>query len=288
VNPVLLRQIVARALIEDVGVGDVTGGAFADVSASGRIVAEAPIVVAGIPAAREVFYQVDPEVTFDARLADGAAAANGEVLLTVDGNGSALLAAERVALNLLQRLSGVATLTRAYVQAVAGTGCMIADTRKTTPGLRMLEKYAVRMGGGRNHRMGLADGVLIKENHIALAGSLAEAVRRVRERAGHSLRVEVETTHLGEVDEALKARADIIMLDNFGLADTKKAVAHIAGRAIVEASGGIHLDNVRAVAETGVNVISIGRLTHSAPAAEISMDIGAGQPQREYSRKPPG
>ncbi|MDH5525805.1 MAG: carboxylating nicotinate-nucleotide diphosphorylase [Nitrospirota bacterium] len=275
-NPVLLRETVARALTEDLGMGDVTGGAFSGAPSEGFIVAEQSLVVAGGRVAAEVFAQVDPSLTVRIEVADGEPGEPEDVLLSVSGDGASLLAAERVALNLLQRMCGVATLTRQFVEAVEGTGCTIADTRKTTPGLRMLEKYAVRMGGGKNHRMGLDDGVLIKENHIAMAGSLEEAVRRVRARASHALRIEVETTTALEVEQALAAGADIIMLDNFELADMKDAVAAIAGRAIVEASGGVNLDTVRAIAETGVNVISVGRLTHSAPAAEISMDIVPG------------
>ncbi|MBI5137605.1 MAG: carboxylating nicotinate-nucleotide diphosphorylase [Nitrospirae bacterium] len=272
-NPVVVKRLVAQALEEDIGSGDITGMAFGGVPAIGRFVAEGNIIVAGLAVAREVFRQVDPEVEVELETADGAAATHGDVLLACSGSGAALLAAERVALNFVQRMSGIATLTRHYVEAVAGTGARVADTRKTTPGLRMLEKHAVRMGGGHNHRMGLADGVLIKENHIALAGSLAKAVAHARRHAGHGYRIEVETTSLDEVRQALAHGADIIMLDNFEPLAMREAVALIGGRAMVEASGGITLNTIRAVAETGVNVISIGRLTHSAPAAEISMDI---------------
>ena len=238
--------------------------------------AEAEITVAGLAVAVEVFQQVDPTTTVELHVTDGDRVTPDTVLLTCSGSGAALLAAERVALNYMQRLSGIASLTHDYLAAVQGTGVRIVDTRKTTPGLRMLEKYAVRMGGGHNHRLGLSDGVLIKENHIELAGGLTEAVALVKQTAGHGHKIEVETSTLTEVNEALAAGAEVIMLDNFSLNDTHTAVQTIAGRAVVEASGGIHLDNVRQVAETGVDVISIGRLTHSAPAAELSMDLFAG------------
>ncbi|MFQ5508622.1 MAG: carboxylating nicotinate-nucleotide diphosphorylase [Leptospirillia bacterium] len=272
-NPDLVRSTVAQALAEDIGSGDITGGGFTDLAATGRVVAEEDVVVAGLEVAREVFHQVDPKVVFETAVADGDAVADGGVLFTVAGTGAALLAAERVALNFIQRLTGIATLTRRYVARVEGTGCAIADTRKTTPHLRELEKYAVRMGGGKNHRMGLFDAVLIKDNHIELAGSMENAVARARALAGEGKKIEVETSNLAEVEQALALSADIIMLDNFDLPGMKKAVALIAGRALVEASGGVNLDSVRPIAETGVDIISVGRLTHSAPAAELSMDI---------------
>ncbi len=272
-NPVTLKRRVAQALEEDIGAGDITGMSFADLPATGRIVAEDDIVVAGLQVAREVFRQVDPDVVVELEMADGDAAAHGDILLGCSGPGSSLLAAERVALNFMQRMSGVATLTRHYVQAVEGTGVRVADTRKTTPGLRMFGKYAVRVGGGHNHRMGLGDGVLIKENHIELAGSLADAIQRVKRTCGHGHKIEVETSTLDEVRQALELKADIIMLDNFDLDTMREAVTIIGDKAVIEASGGITLETIRPIAETGVNVISIGRLTHSAPAAEISMDI---------------
>jgi nicotinate-nucleotide pyrophosphorylase (carboxylating) len=240
-----LSVAVARALAEDIGAGDLSGRNFLDVPARGVIVAEADLVVCGLPAAQAAFLQVDPDVRLELPVADGARVGPGTEVLRVTGPGDSLLAAERVALNFVQRLSGVATLTHQYVDAVAGTRAAIYDTRKTTPGLRVLEKYAVVTGGGRNHRMGLYDQVLIKDNHVALAGGIAAAVER----------------------------ADVIMLDNFGPADLKEAVRRVNGRVPLEASGGVGLDTVRAIAEAGVDIISVGRLTHSAPAAELSMDI---------------
>lgn len=204
---------------------------------------------------------------------DGRRAGPGDILLRLRGPARDLLRGERVALNLTQRLCGIATLTRKYVDCVAGLKARITDTRKTTPGLRMLEKYAVRVGGGSNHRFGLSDGVLIKDNHIAACGSIGEAVSRVRARAPHILRIEVEAESLAQVRECLDSGVDIIMLDNMGIDEMKEAVRLIGGRALVEASGGVTLETVRRIAETGVDFISVGRLTHSAPASDISMDV---------------
>lgn len=269
-----LSRIVATALHEDLGPGDVTGGHLLDTRATGRIVCEQDgMVVCGLAVAREAFLQVDPNTSVEIPVSDGEEAASGQLLISCSGTGAALLAAERVALNFLQRMCGIATLTRAYVNAVEGTGTMIADTRKTTPGLRMLEKYAVQTGGGHNHRMGLYDQVLVKDNHIALTGSIAAAVGMARGLAGATMKVEVEARNMDEVEQALAAEADIIMLDNFAVEDMRDAVSIIDRKAVVEASGGVTLENVRAIAETRVDLISVGRLTHSAPSAEISMDI---------------
>jgi nicotinate-nucleotide pyrophosphorylase (carboxylating) len=268
-----LSVAVARALAEDIGAGDLSGRNFLDVPARGVIVAEADLVVCGLPAAQAAFLQVDPDVRLELPVADGARVGPGTEVLRVTGPGDSLLAAERVALNFVQRLSGVATLTHQYVDAVAGTRAAIYDTRKTTPGLRVLEKYAVVTGGGRNHRMGLYDQVLIKDNHVALAGGIAAAVERARRDLPEGTRVEVEVTSFAELDEALGLEPDVIMLDNFGPADLKEAVRRVNGRVPLEASGGVGLDTVRAIAEAGVDIISVGRLTHSAPAAELSMDI---------------
>lgn len=272
-DPDAVIAAVARALEEDLGPGDLSGRNLADVPARGRIVAEADLVVAGLALAEGAFRQVDPAAVVTCPVADGDRVAAGAVLLDVTGTGAGLLAAERVALNFLQRLSGIATLTRAYADAVAGTKAHIYDTRKTTPGLRVLEKYAVRAGGGRNHRMGLYDMVLVKDNHVALAGGIAAAVERARRGLKERTRVEVEVTTLAELAQALALNVDVIMLDNFPLPDLKEAVRRAAGRVRLEASGGVNLDSVRAVAEAGVDIISVGRLTHSAPAAEMSMDI---------------
>jgi len=228
--------------------------------------------VAGLDCARLAFAALDPTATFEIVTPDGADAAPGAVLARIEGNARALLSAERVALNLLGRLSGIATLTRTYVRAVEGTGAAITDTRKTTPGLRALEKYAVRCGGGVSHRFGLDDAILIKDNHIAACGSVGEAVRRARAFAGHLMKVEVEVDGLDQLAEALAEGPDVILLDNFSLEDLSTTVHAVAGRAVLEASGGVTPATVRAIAETGVNVISVGALTHSAPALDIGLD----------------
>jgi nicotinate-nucleotide pyrophosphorylase (carboxylating) len=212
-------------------------------------------------------------VAIQAHVADGDAFKRGTVIASLAGPAAALLTGERVALNFLQKLSGIATLTQQYVQAVRGTRARVVDTRKTVPGFRALAKYAVRMGGGHNHRGGLDDGILIKDNHIVAAGGIANAVRRAREGAPHPLKIEVECTTLVEVDEALTAGADIILLDNMTVKQMAGAVRRINHRALVEASGGVTLETIRAIAETGVDVISVGALTHSAPAVDLSMDI---------------
>ncbi|MCK5912996.1 MAG: carboxylating nicotinate-nucleotide diphosphorylase, partial [Desulfuromusa sp.] len=221
--------------------------------------------------AAEVFRTLDPSIGFEKILIDGHFVRKGEVIAWIKGKASVLLQGERVALNLLQRMSGIASLTAKYVAEVDGTGAVIVDTRKTVPGLRALDKYSVRMGGGRNHRIGLFDGVLIKENHIAAAGGISAAIERAKRQLPHTLKIEIETRDLLEVEEALQAGADIIMLDNMALDEMRQGVKLINGRALVEASGGVNLERVRAIAETGVNIISVGALTHSVKAADISM-----------------
>ncbi|HYG25674.1 MAG TPA: carboxylating nicotinate-nucleotide diphosphorylase [Caulobacteraceae bacterium] len=271
----LIEPIVRAALAEDLGrAGDVTSLATIDADARFAAVfaARKDGRVAGLDCARIAVKLLDPTAVFEVVTPDGADAPPGAVLARVEGAARALLSAERVALNLLQRLCGVATLTRAYVRAVEGTGAVITDTRKTTPGLRALEKYAVRCGGGVSHRFGLDDAILIKDNHIAACGSVGEAVRRARAFAGHLMKVEVEVDGLDQLAEALAGGPDVIMLDNFSLDDLRAAVREVAGRAILEASGGVTLETVRAIAETGVNVISVGALTHSAPALDIGLD----------------
>jgi nicotinate-nucleotide pyrophosphorylase (carboxylating) len=280
------EAIVELALAEDIGAGDVTSLATvpAGAHARGTIVAKAAGVVSGLDVAGLVFRRVNPAVEFSPRVPDGERVRPGAPVAEVAGLARSLLAAERVALNLLQRLSGVATLTAAYVEAVAGTRARIVDTRKTTPGLRALEKAAVRHGGGHNHRFGLADGVLIKDNHLAAVGGpdrVTRAVRLARERAPHPLRIEVEVTTLDEVSEAVAAGADVVLLDNMDPATMRRAVELVAGRALVEASGGITLETVRAVAETGVDLISVGALTHSAPALDLSLQFDAGAGGRD-------
>ena len=268
-----LDRLIEQALLEDIHTGDITTQAVVPGvrPASARLIAKEPLVLAGLFVAQKVFLRLNPAVVFNSTLVDGARAGTGDILATVAGNAADLLMAERVALNLLQRMSGIASLTARYVEAVRGTKARIVDTRKTTPGLRELEKYAVRVGGGINHRTGLYDGVLIKENHIAAAGSITEAVNRARAYIPHTLKIEIETETRTQVEEALSAGADIIMLDNMDCDSMRECVLLIAGRAVVEASGGVNLDTVRAIAETGVDIISIGALTHSPRAMDISM-----------------
>jgi nicotinate-nucleotide pyrophosphorylase (carboxylating) len=271
----LIDPIVRAALAEDLGrAGDITGEACIDPDTRLRaaFVARADGVVSGLACARLALAALDPAGAFRLRAADGAAVSAGVTLATVEANARALLAAERVALNLLCRLSGVATLTAAYVARAAGTRARIIDTRKTTPGLRILEKYAVRCGGGSNHRFGLDDAILIKDNHVAACGGVGAALARVRARAGHMVKIEVEVDNLDQLREALDHRPDVIMLDNFGLADLRAAVALTAGRVVLEASGGVTLATVRDIAHTGVDYISVGALTHSAPILDIGLD----------------
>ncbi len=268
-----VERIVREALKEDIGLGDVTTAVTVDPETIARaeLVAKEDFVLAGLDVAAKVFKMLDPEISFAPLLQDGRSVKRGEVIAWLKGPAVMLLQGERVALNLLQRMSGIATLTATYVAEVSGTSAIIVDTRKTVPGLRALDKYAVRQGGGRNHRIGLFDGILIKENHSAAAGGIGAAIERARRQLPHTLKIEVETTCLAEVQEALDARADVIMLDNMNLDQLREAVALIAGQALVEASGGVNLDTVRDIAETGVNIISVGALTHSVKAADISM-----------------
>ena len=274
-----VRSIVSRALTEDLGWGDITTDSLIapDWQASGQALAKEPGVLAGIEVMALVFTTVDPSVRFAALKKDGEAFARGDVLATVSGPARSLLGAERVALNFVQRLSGIATETSRYVEAVKGLPVRIVETRKTTPGLRLLEKYAVRVGGGHNHRQNLSDGVLIKDNHLAAckaAGlNLAGVIERARQNVSHMVRIEVEVESVAEAIEAAEARADVIMLDNMSNAEMRRAVEAIAHRAQVEASGGVRLDTVRAIAETGVDLISVGALTHSVKALDISLDF---------------
>ncbi len=265
-------ELVARALAEDLGDGDVTAEATvpADARARAAIVQKAPGVIYGMGYAEAAFLALDPGARFRAEMPEGVWHAAGGLVLSVRGNARALLAAERTALNFLGRLSGIATLTARCVREIEGTGARILDTRKTTPGLRAAEKAAVYFGGGTNHRIGLFDEILVKENHAAAAGGVGEAVRRARA-ARPELPLEVEVRDLGELDEALAAGAPRIMLDNMDLATMRAAVERTAGRASLEASGGVTLDRLREIAETGVDFISIGALTHSAPALDLSL-----------------
>jgi nicotinate-nucleotide pyrophosphorylase (carboxylating) len=271
----LIEPVVRAALAEDLGrAGDVTAQACIDIDARLSVVfaTRQRGVIAGLACARLALAALDPAATFEALVADGDLVEAGTILARVEGNARAILSAERTALNLLGRLSGVATLTRAYVDAVAGTKARIVDTRKTTPGLRALEKYAVRCGGAVNHRFGLDDAILIKDNHVAACGGVAEAVRRAQAAVGHLMKVEVEVDSLTQFAEALPLTPDVIMLDNFTLDDLRAAVAQNAGRVSLEASGGVNLTTVRAIAETGVDVISVGALTHSVSVLDIGLD----------------
>ncbi|VBB68785.1 Quinolinate phosphoribosyltransferase [decarboxylating] [invertebrate metagenome] len=267
------RQIIAVALAEDVGTGDVTSQAVIPVGIyfRGSIVARHDMVVAGLPIAAKVFQIVAPETTFTARVSEGQRIVAGTILAEINGPAQGLLAAERTALNLLQNLSGVATETRAYVERLAGTGVTLLDTRKTIPGLRRLAKYATRVGGACNHRFGLYDGVLIKDNHIAVCGSIQRAVQSAREYKKEK-QIEVECDSIEQVREAVESEVDIILLDNMPLETLRLAVDLIAGRAKTEASGSVTLDSIRAIAATGVDYISVGRITHSAPAVDIGLD----------------
>lgn len=268
-----LPRIIEQALQEDIHTGDITTQAVVPEKRdiSGRLIAKEPLIVAGLFVAEQVFKRLDSNIHFTTCATEGSRVETGAILATLHGDATHLLMAERVALNLLQRMCGIATLTAQYVTAVAGTKARIVDTRKTTPGLREIEKYAVRVGGGINHRTGLYDGVLIKENHIAAAGGITEAIRRAKAYIPHTLKIEIETETPTQVDEALAAGADIIMLDNMDCSTMRQCVLTIAGRAQVEASGGVNLDTVKAIAETGVDIISIGALTHSPKAMDISM-----------------
>lgn len=270
--------MIDLALREDLGAGDITSLATvpAELEARGTLLAKAAGVISGLEVAREVFQRVDPAIDFTALVTDGDQVAAMTPIATVAGPARGLLAGERLALNLLQRLSGVATGTARYVEATHGTKARIVDTRKTTPGLRTLEKAAVRHGGGSNHRYNLGDGVLIKDNHLAAVGGpdrVARAITLARQNAPHTARIEVEVTTLEELDQALAAGADIVMLDNMDLATMREAVARNAGRALLEASGGVTLETAGEIARTGVDLISVGALTHSAPALDISLDF---------------
>ena len=267
------RELVARALAEDRGRGDVTSAVVVDAGlrARGVIEAKASLVVAGLDVAFEVFRQCDPAAVFEVRWGDGARCERGDTVAIVTGDARALLTAERTALNILQRLSGIATLTSAHVAAAAGR-ITVLDTRKTTPLLRALEKYAVRCGGGTNHRFGLDDAILIKDNHKRLAGGITAAVTRALA-AATGLRVEVEVETLEELDEALAAGATSVLLDNFTTYDLRRAVARVAGRARVEVSGGVTRDRLPEIASTGADTVSIGALTHSAPAVDLSFEL---------------
>lgn len=269
----IVQKIIREALEEDSGSGDVTTAGILSGEESGiaHAVAKAEMIVAGIDVFKDAFLCSDPDIRFNQSTVDGQEASAGDILVEISGNLANILTAERVALNLLQRMCGIATLTRKFVDSVRGTGARILDTRKTVPGLRILDKYAVRIGGGFNHRIGLYDGILIKDNHIEAAGGIAPAVEKIRKSAPYTLKIEVETRNLQEVKEALSAGVEIIMLDNMAPEDMKKAVETIRGRALIEASGNVSLGTVKDIAACGVNYISVGALTHSVTAADISL-----------------
>lgn len=275
---IVYEPIIRAALIEDIGAGDITTTlcVSADATATATMLAKSSGVIAGLDIAARAFQLIDPEIAWIPMVEDGEEIGTKIApIAEIRGNARAILTAERVALNFIQRLSGVATITRRYARQVAGTQVRIVDTRKTTPGLRILEKYAVRVGGGSNHRFGLSDAVLIKDNHIRAAGGIARAVAAAKARAPHTMKIEVETTSLPQVEQALAAGADIILLDNMDLAAMRRAVEAIGSRAISEASGGLTEDRLAAVAATGVQIISVGALTHSAPSMDISLDFAS-------------
>ena len=270
-----LDRLLRAALAEDLGPGDITTEAVVDraARARARVVGREPLVLSGSRPFIRVFQLLDPELAVTAHCEDGARVAANQPLFTVYGSARAILSGERTALNLLQRLCGIATATRRMVEEIAGTGCRLLDTRKTTPLWRCWEKAAVRDGGGGNHRFGLFDGILIKDNHVAAAGGVAEAVRRARARAPHTLKVEVEIDRLDQLEQALAAGADVVLLDNFSPAMLRRAVAMNGGRALLEASGMVTLETAREVAATGVDLVSCGALTHSARAIDLSLEL---------------
>ena len=274
-TPTVLSDTVRRALAEDIDRGDVTTEACvpASLMAEAELHAREPLVVCGVPILEEVYAQVDPRVTVQANAADGDSLSAGALVATLSGPAASILLGERVALNFMQRLSGVATLTRRHVDALpTGSNTRITDTRKTTPGLRAFERYAVRCGGGHNHREDLSSAVLIKDNHIAAAGGVREAIERAKAHAPHTCRIECEVDTPEQLVEALDAGADIVMLDNFGDQAVEDALTTIAGRAFVEASGGITLERIATLGALGVDAISVGALTHSAPSSDLGLD----------------
>ncbi len=274
IDPLIVDGLIERAIAEDVGFCDLTSELVVPAGARARLALNAreELVVAGMDVAARVFRRREPGCRLELTAADGQRVAAGTALGTIEGDARGLLAVERTALNFLQHLSGIATLTAQYAARIAGTRAVLIDTRKTTPGLRALEKHAAQLGGARNHRLRLDDGILIKDNHIAVCGSIGAAVRRARAGAPVLTKIEVECDTLAQVGEALAAEADMILLDNMSLEDLRRAVALAAGRIPLEASGGVRLETIRAVAETGVDFISVGRITQSAPAVDIGLD----------------
>jgi len=272
---ILVDKIIEQALLEDIGTGDITTESIipSNLKAKGIIKTSEEGIVAGLDIACLVFRKLDSDITFQEKIKDGTKVARGKVLADITGPARTILKGERVALNFLQRMSGIATITSKFCQEVKDFPIRIVDTRKTTPGLRILEKYAVCMGGGHNHRFGLYDAVLIKDNHLALAGGIKLAVNSVRKQISHTVKIEVEVENLSQLQEALEMKVDIIMLDNMNLDAMREAVKMVKGETLIEASGGITLEKVRKIAQTGVDLISIGALTHSVKSLDISMEI---------------
>ncbi len=271
----IVKKLIELALIEDIGAGDITTDYLIDANAegSGYIVAKEPLVLAGLIIVKMVFHEIDSGIKFESEYNDGDEVKKGEIVLKMSGNLRALLKGERTALNFLQRLSGIATNVRSYVGEMQGSKTRLVDTRKTIPGFRSLEKYAVRVGGAYNHRMALYDGVMIKDNHIAACGGIAKAVTTIREFVSHLVKIEVEVSDFKELDEALSVNADVIMLDNMDLSEVSKAVKIINGRSVVEVSGSVTKEQLKDLSETGVDIISSGSLTHQARAVDLSMRI---------------
>lgn len=275
-DPIILRDIIGRALREDMGTGDITTQSIVSDNyvTIGFIRAKEPGVVAGLGVAKEVFLHLSPEISFQPRVRDGDRVIVGQLLARVEGDARAILSGERVALNFLQRMSGIATRVAHLLELIAGEKAKLTDTRKTTPGLRVLDKYSVRVGGGYNHRFGLYDAILIKDNHIKVAGSISEAVSRAKSRAPHTMGIEVEVESLEGVEEAIRAGAHTVMLDNMDLESMRKAVELVKGRALLEASGTVNEETILDIAKTGVDLISVGGLTHSVKSLDISLDVG--------------
>jgi nicotinate-nucleotide pyrophosphorylase (carboxylating) len=270
-----IQQLIKIALEEDIGPGDITTENLIDKNliGIGEVVAKEPLVIAGIDVARQVFEQLDPDISFMPNFKDGDFIEKGKIVLEIESKLRVLLMGERTALNFLQHLSGIATYVRSYMDKIANKNVRLVDTRKTTPGLRVLEKYAVRVGGAHNHRMGLYDGVLIKDNHIAVCGGIKKTIEKIKDKLSHLVKIEVEVSDLDSVKQALEAGADVIMLDNMDIGQINEAIKFINGKSMVEISGSITIDSLNQLADTGVDIISAGALTHSARSVDISMRI---------------